>query len=59
MVWKASPDERGTFSRTLPSAILPPGKITIAAWAADERAGRLYPLDGAAMVDVPPRQERP
>jgi hypothetical protein len=59
MVWKPARHERGTFTRTLPSVILPPGTITIAAWAADEKAERLYPLDGAAVVDVPPRQEHP
>jgi hypothetical protein len=57
MTWKPRENERGTFSRTLPAAMLPAGNVTIAAWSADEKAGRLYPLDGTAVLDVPPPQQ--
>ena len=44
---------RAGFSGRVASASLPPGDITIKAWAIDLRNERVFPLDGAVRLQVP------
>ena len=49
------PDERLLFGRTINPANLPPGDVTIAAWAVDIPGEKLYPLAGVTFI---PAQQR-
>lgn len=52
---KGPQQERFLFGRTINPANLPPGDLTIAAWAVDLRGEKLYPLAGVTFI---PAQQR-